>query len=176
MSGLVDGFLIAAVVVVVVARQFRAQRIDTERRWWLLPVVLAVVALREPGLIDVHHHTASVALLTAELLIDLAVGAAWAWTSRIWTEPDGAVWSKSTKASGLVWLIGIGLRVGLYAAGAALGVHQESSALLLALAATLLVRSGILSWRAQSSSAHTAPVRGAAYGDGMPQRAWKERV
>ncbi|WP_405730463.1 DUF1453 domain-containing protein [Streptomyces sp. NBC_00028] len=176
MSGLVDGFLIAAVVVVVVARQFRAQRIDTERRWWLLPAVLGVVALREPGLIDAHHHTASVALLTTELLIGLAIGAAWAWTSRIWTEPDGAVWSRSTKASGLVWLIGIALRVGLYAFGAALGIHQDSSALLLALAATLLVRSGILAWRAQSSSSRTAPARGAAYGDDMPRRAWKERV
>ncbi|MCW8378133.1 CcdC protein domain-containing protein [Streptomyces justiciae] len=174
MSGLVDGFLIAAVVVVVIARQFRAQRIDTERRWWLLPVVLAVVALREPGLIDAHHHTASVTLLTAELLIGLATGAAWAWTSRVWTEPDGAVWSKSTKASGLVWLVGIALRVGLYALGAALGIHQESSALLLALAATLLVRAGILAWRAQSP--HPVSVRGTTYGDAVPRSAWKERV
>ncbi|MFF5497120.1 DUF1453 domain-containing protein [Streptomyces aquilus] len=174
MSGLVDGFLIAAVVVVVIARQFRAQRIDAERRWWLLPVVLAVVALREPGLIDADHHMAAAALLTAELLIGLATGAAWAWTSRVWTKPDGTVWSASTKASGLVWLVGIALRVGLYALGAALGIHQQSSALLLALAATLLVRAGILAWRAQSP--RPASVRGSAYGDAVPRSAWKERV
>jgi hypothetical protein len=174
MSGLVDAFLIVAVVVLVIARQFRAQQIDTGRRWWVLPAVLAVVALREPGLVDAHHHTASVLLLTAELLVGLGTGAAWAWTTRIWVESDGAVWSRSTKASGAVWFVGIGLRGGLYALGAALGVHQDSSALLLALAATLLVRAGILAWRAQSP--HTAPARSAAYGDGMRRPAWKERV
>ncbi len=174
MSGLVDAFLIVAVVALVLARQFRAQRIDAGRRWWLLPGVLGVVALREPGIVDAQHHTASVTLLTAELLIGLAIGAAWAWTTHIWAESDGAVWSRSTKASGLVWCVGIALRVGLYALGAALGVHQESSALLLALAATLLVRSGILALRAQSL--RPAPAQGAAYGDGIPRRAWKERV
>ena len=174
MSGLVDALLIVVAVVVVIARQFRASRIETGRRWWLLPAVLAVVALREPGLVDAHHRTASVALLTAELLTGLAIGAGWAWTSRIWTEPDGAVWSRSTKASGAVWALGIGLRVGLFALGAALGVHQDSSALLLALAATLLVRSGILVGRAHSlrSAAATAP----AYGEPMFPSTGKERV
>jgi hypothetical protein len=74
----------------------------------------------------------------------------------------------------MVWFVGIALRAGLYALGAALGVHQESSALLLALAATLLVRSGVLALRARSP--HTAPAQGAAYGDGMPRSARKERV
>ncbi|MFK4102568.1 DUF1453 domain-containing protein [Streptomyces sp. NPDC019531] len=170
MSGLIDTLLIVVAVVVVIARQFRASRIDTGRRWWLLPVV----ALREPGLIDAHHRTASVALLTVELLTGLAIGAGWAWTSRIWTEPDGAVWSKSTKASGAVWGVGIGLRVGLFALGAALGVHQDSSALLLALAATLLVRSGILVWRANSLRPATSPAP--AYGEPLFRSTGKERV
>ncbi|WP_371565333.1 DUF1453 domain-containing protein [Streptomyces canus] len=174
MSGLVDALLIVVAVVVVIARQFRASRIDTGRRWWLLPAVLAVVALREPGLVDAHHRTASAALLTAELLTGLAIGAGWAWTSRIWTEPDGAVWSRSTKASGAVWAAGIGLRVGLFALGAALGVHQDSSALLLALAATLLVRSGILVGRAHSL--RPAPASVPAYGEPMFRYTGKERV
>ena len=174
MSGLVDALAIAAVVVLVVVRQFRAQQIGTGRRWWLLPVILAVVALREPGIVDAHHRTESVVLLGAELLIGLATGAGWAWTTRIWAEPDGTVWSKSTKASVTVWIVGIALRVGLFALGAAFGVHQDSSALLVALAATLLVRSGILVWRAQS----VAPTDGerAAYGDPMVRPARKERV
>ncbi|WP_326663506.1 DUF1453 domain-containing protein [Streptomyces canus] len=174
MSGLVDALLIVVAVVVVIARQFRAGRIDTGRRWWLLPVVLAVVALREPGLVDTHHRTASVALLTAELLTGLAIGAGWAWTSRIWTEQDGAVWSRSTKASGAVWAVGIGLRVGLFALGAVLGVHQDSSALLLALAATLLVRSGILVGRANSLRPAAAPAP--AYGEPVFRSTGKERV
>jgi len=176
MSGLVDALLIVVAVVVVIARQFRASRIDTGRRWWLLPVVLAVVALREPGLVDAQHRTASIALLTAELLIGLAIGAGWAWTSRIWAE-DGSVWSRSTKASGAVWAVGIGLRAGLFALGAALGVHQDSSALLLALAATLLVRSGTLDWRARSlNTASTAVAPVPAYGQPMVRSTGKERV
>jgi hypothetical protein len=174
MSGLVDALLIVVVVVVVIARQFRASRIDTGRRWWLLPAVLAVVALREPELVDAHHRMTSVALLTAELLTGLAIGAGWAWTSRIWTEPDGAVWSRSTKASGAVWAVGIGLRAGLFALGAALGVHQDSSALLLALAATLLVRSGTLVRRADSLRPTGAPAP--AYGEPMFRSTGKERV
>lgn len=166
--------VIVAVVMLVIARQFRASRIDTGRRWWLLPVILAVVALREPGLVDAHHHTASVVLLTAELLTGVAIGAGWAWTTRIWAEPGGAVWSRSTKASGAVWALGIGLRVGLFALGAMLGVHQDSSALLLALAATLLVRSGILVRRAHSL--RPAAVPATAYGDLMFRSTGKGRV
>jgi hypothetical protein len=132
------------------------------------------VALREPGILDPYHHTESALLLGVELLIGLATGAGWAWTTRLWVEADGSVWSKSTKASGGVWIVGIALRVGLVALGAVVGVHQDSSALMLGLAATLLVRSGVLVWRAQSltSVGGSAP----AYGFGMARPAGKERV
>ncbi|MER5407122.1 DUF1453 domain-containing protein [Streptomyces sp. NPDC002769] len=174
MSGLVNALVIFAVVVLVVARQFRARRVSTDRRWWIVPVVLAVIALREPGLIDPRHRTAAVLLIGAELVIGLAIGAAWAWTTRMWVEPDGTVWSRSTKAGAAVWGVGIAVRLGLFGIGALLGVRQDSSALLLALAATLLVRSGVLLWRSQSL--RPAGVRGAAYGGGVPQASWKERV
>lgn len=88
MSGFVDALVIVVVATVVIARQFRARRIDGERRWWLLPVILVVLALREPVMLDTHHHTASALLFGAELLVGLATGAAWAWTTRIWAEPD----------------------------------------------------------------------------------------
>ncbi|MFJ9247331.1 DUF1453 domain-containing protein [Streptomyces sp. NPDC101776] len=174
MSGLVNALVIVAVVAVVIVRQFRARRIDTDRRWWLLPVILAVVALREPGILDAHHHTESVFLLGVELVIGLATGAGWAWTTRLWVETDGTVWSKSTKASGGVWVVGIALRVGLVALGAMIGVHQDSAALMLGLAATLLVRSGVLTWRAQSftEAAGSAP----AYGFATARPARKERA
>ncbi len=174
MPGLVNALVIVAVAALVIVRQFRASRIDTERRWWLLPVILAVVALREPAIVDAQHHTTSVVLLIAELLTGLATGAAWAWTTRIWVEPDGAVWSRSTKASGGVWAVGVGLRVGLFALGTALGLHQDSSALLLALAATLLVRSGTLARRARFLRPTAAT--GTAYGDSMSRPTGKERV
>jgi hypothetical protein len=165
----------STLAVLVIVRQFRARRIGDERRWWLVPAVLAVMALRESGIVDAHHRTESVLLLGAELAVGLATGAGWAWTTRIWAEPDGGVWSRSTKASVGVWGIGVALRVGLFACGAMLGVHQDSSALLLALAATLLVRSGILMGRART---FTAPALSTtAYGDATwPRSARKERV
>ncbi|MEU3859386.1 DUF1453 domain-containing protein [Streptomyces sp. NPDC028722] len=173
MSGLVNALVIVAVVGTVLARQLRAHTLDTDRRWWLLPLVLAVVALREPGILDAHHRVESAALLAVELLIGLATGAGWGWTTRIWTAPDGTVWTRSTKASVAVWGVGIALRAGLFALGSALGLHQDSSALMLGLAGTLLVRGGILAWRAQSFGVAGRPAP--AYGDEM-RSAWKERV
>ncbi|MER6129302.1 DUF1453 domain-containing protein [Streptomyces sp. NPDC001795] len=174
MSGLVNALVIVAVAALVIVRQFRARRIGADRRWWLVPAILAVLALREPGILDSRHHAESALLLGAELLIGLGTGAGWAWTTRIWVEADGVVWSKSTKASVAVWTGGIALRVGLFALGMLLGVRQDSSALMLALAGTLLVRSGILVWRAQSLTSASPPAT--AYGDDMPRSAWKERV
>ncbi|MEU2924060.1 DUF1453 domain-containing protein [Streptomyces sp. NPDC007251] len=165
MSGVVNALLIVAVAVIVIVRQFRARAINTDRRWWLIPVVLVVVALREPGILDAHHRTESALLLVVELIIGAATGAGWAWTTRIWREPDGVVWTKSTKASVAVWIVGIALRIGIYGIGSALGLHQDSSALMIALASTLLVRGGILVWRAQSLGAEDGPAP--AYGDGM---------
>jgi Protein of unknown function (DUF1453) len=165
MSGLVNVLVIVAVAAIVIARQFRARAINTDRRGWLIPLILAVVALREPGVLDPHHRTESAVLLGVEMLLGLATGAGWAWTTRIWTEPDGVVWTKSTKASVAVWVLGIALRLGVYAVGSALGLHQDSSALMLGLAATLLIRAGILVWRAQSAGAASRPAP--AYGDVM---------
>ncbi|ANP49949.1 hypothetical protein J2Z21_001384 [Streptomyces griseochromogenes] len=165
MSGLVNVLVTVAVVAIVIVRQFRARAIDTDRRWWLLPVILGVVALREPGILDAHHRVESAALLAVEMLIGLATGAGWAWTTRIWTAPDGVVWTKSTKASVGVWAAGIAFRLGVFALGTVIGVHQDSSALMLGLAGTLLVRAGILAWRAQSFGSASHPA--SAYGDDM---------
>ncbi|MGV9352775.1 DUF1453 domain-containing protein [Streptomyces misionensis] len=184
MVGLTNAVVVVAVVALVLVRQFRARPINTDRRWWLLPVILGVIALREPGILDVGHRTESAVLLAVELLIGLAMGAGWAWTTRVWTEPDGVVWTKSTKASAAVWIAGIALRIGVYGLGAALGLHQHSSALMLGFAGSLLVRGGILTWRARvlfapatlSTPPHGASPRfAAAYGDGS-RTAEKERA
>ncbi|MEU9670039.1 DUF1453 domain-containing protein [Streptomyces bobili] len=173
MAWLVNALLIAAVAALAIVWQFR---VDSDRRWWVLPGILAFVALREPDLLGADHPTASAAILAADLLVGLAVGAGWAWTTRIRGETDGAVWSKSTKASVAVWTAGTGLRAGLLACGAMVGVHQGSSALILALAATLLVRSGILAWRVQPLNRTPGPASALTYGDGVPLSPWKEPV
>ncbi|MEV8315727.1 DUF1453 domain-containing protein [Streptomyces sp. NPDC059900] len=148
MSGLTNVLVICAVVALVIARQFKAQQITTDRRWWVIPAVLVLMAVRDPDLLDPHHRAVAAVLLGAELLVGLAMGFGWARTTHVWTAPDGAVWGKGTKATAIVWTAGIGLRLGLFGIGALLGVRQGSAALMLALAATLLVRSGVLAQRA----------------------------
>ncbi|MFJ6843222.1 DUF1453 domain-containing protein [Streptomyces griseoluteus] len=182
MSGFVDALVIVAVAVLVIARQFRTHAIDAERRWWLAPAILAVMALRGPGIVDSHHRAESLGLLVAEVAVGLATGAGWAWTTRIWRAPDGVVWSRSTKASAAVWAGGIALRGGLFGLGHALGVRQDSAALMLGLAATLLVRGAVTAWRASLLTSSAAPA--STYGDGTPSApaapvarpTWKERV
>ncbi|WP_328536273.1 DUF1453 domain-containing protein [Streptomyces sp. NBC_00344] len=170
-STFTDALLIAAAVALVLVRQFRTQQIDHGGRWWLIPAVLVFFGLRRPGLLDTHHGTESVALIAVELLTGLVMGAAWAWTTKMWTEPDGTVWARGTKATAAVWVLGLGVRLGVVGAAALAGVHLGTGALLLALAASLLVRSGVLVWRA----GRIAPSYGVS-GAGTPVPAWKDRV
>ncbi|WP_432002296.1 DUF1453 domain-containing protein [Streptomyces sioyaensis] len=150
MSGTLNIVVIAGVIALVFIRQFAAQRLSSEgKAWWLIPVVLTVMAVRQPGLVDPVHHVASAVLLGLEILIGLACGAGWAWTTRIWTDEDGAVWTKGGWAAAGVWLCGMVLRVGLMGIAAAMGIHQGSAATMLSVAAMLLTRAGVTTWRAQ---------------------------
>ncbi|MEU2023275.1 DUF1453 domain-containing protein [Streptomyces sp. NPDC016469] len=172
MSGFVNALVIIAVIALVVVRQCSAQRISGDRRWWVVPGVLLVMALREPGLVDPHHRTASAAVLGAELVVGLVTGAGWAWTSRVWRAEDGSLWSRGTKATALVWAGGLALRAALYGVAVLLDVHQGSPALMAALAATLLLREGLLACRAATIPRTAAgPVVGSAV-----RQEWKDRV
>ncbi|MFB6438530.1 DUF1453 domain-containing protein [Streptomyces sp. NPDC056411] len=162
MSGLLNIVVIAAVVIWVFARQFKAQRVAADgRRWWLLPAVLVFLALRQPGLLDAEHPAVSAALLSAELLTGLACGAGWAWTMRIWTGTDGAVWTKGSWAAAGVWLGGMAVRGGLAVFAGGLGVHLGGAALMLGVAAMLLARSGVTVWRSRGiQQPYRVPVAG----------------
>ena len=162
MSGLLNNLVIVAVVVMVLVRQFQAQRVSADnKKWWLVPVVLTVMAVREPGLLDPAHHSVSAALLAVGLLLGLAGGAAWAWTSRMWTDAEGAVWTKGGWATAGVWLGSMALRLGLYGIAALMGVHQGAPATMLSVAAMLLTRTGVTVWRAQSlRPTYRVPVAG----------------
>ncbi|MEU9204200.1 DUF1453 domain-containing protein [Streptomyces sp. NPDC048332] len=148
MPGLVNVLVIIAVIALVVVRQCSAQRISGDRRWWVLPGILLVLALREPGLVDPRHEALSVLVLGAELTVGLVTGAGWAWTTRLRRAEDGTLWAMGTKATVCVWCAGLTLRAGLYGLAAAMGIHQGTAALMMALAVTLLARSGILARRA----------------------------
>ncbi|MFE7541790.1 DUF1453 domain-containing protein [Streptomyces platensis] len=162
MSGLLNIVVITAAVALVFVRQFKAQRVTSESKtWWLIPLVLTVLAVREPGLLDPVHHTASAALIGVEVLIGLACGVGWARTTRVWTDADGVVWAKGGWAAAGVWLCGLVLRLGLLGIAAAMGVHQGSAATMLSVAAMLLTRGGATLWRAQAAQhKYRVPVAG----------------
>ncbi|MEU4204287.1 DUF1453 domain-containing protein [Streptomyces sp. NPDC045456] len=150
MSDLLNVLVIVAVIALVVVRQFKPQRLTSEgRSWWLLPAVLGFLAVREPGLIDSAHPTGSAALLAVGVVLGLLTGAAWAWTTRIWTDADGQVWSAGRVVTAVAWVLGAGLRFGLYGVAVLVGVHLGTQATMLSVAATLLARTGTLMWRAQ---------------------------
>jgi Protein of unknown function (DUF1453) len=149
MGSIANLLVIAVVVVLVVQRQMRVQRLDTERRFWLLPLILGALALRDPQLIDHQHTAVSATLLAVGLVAVLAMGSVWGWTVRIWRDSDGTVLAKGTKATVAAWGGMIVIRIGLYAIGAALHVHQAGSALMLGMAVMLLVRSLVVNWRAR---------------------------
>lgn len=159
--------LIAAVVVIVLVRQFRPQKVtDDARRWWVIPVVLGYLALREPGLIDHDHRVAAAALLVVEILVGVATGAGWGWTSRVWTDGSGAVWTQGAKTTALVWAGAMVCRAVLAGVGALAGVPQGSGPLMLSLAASLLLRGAVVMMRARGLE----PVPGAAGARGMVGR------
>ncbi|WP_406100029.1 DUF1453 domain-containing protein [Streptomyces sp. NBC_01013] len=172
MPGLVNVLVITAVIALVIVRQCSAQQISGDRRWWVLPGVLLVMALREPGLVDPHDEALSVVVLGAELAVGLITGAGWAWTTRLWRAEDGSLWSKGTKATVYVWTGGLILRAALYGLATAMGIHQGGPALMMALAATLLVRSGVLALRAaEIPQPRPDPAAGTPF-----RSAWKDRV
>ncbi|SDK32282.1 DUF1453 family protein [Streptomyces indicus] len=166
MSEIVNGLLIVAVVAVLVLHQFKARQLAEERRWWVVPVVLAFVAARKPDLLGDGNTTAAAALLAVELVLSLAAGALFARTTRVWRAEDGAVRTKATKLTLAVWAGGIVVRVALYGISGAFGVHQGSAALMLGLAAMLLARAGVLQWRTR---AYREVV-------GYPRPAWKDHM
>lgn len=161
-----------AVVALILVRQVKPQQLGgSGRKWWLVPALLAFFAMKDGGLIDHQHQVGSATLLGAELVTGVLMGIGWALTSRIWTESDGTVWSRGTKATAGIWVLGIALRLGLAGLGALAGIHMGTGAILLALAASLLVRGGILMWRAQPALASY----GVAAASPAPQ-VWKDRV
>ncbi|MFF4343541.1 DUF1453 domain-containing protein [Kitasatospora sp. NPDC001540] len=154
MTALSDVLIAVAVIVLVVGRQLRARRLDTERRFWLIPLVLAAVALRDPVLLDPHHRVASAVLVAGSLLTTAGMGCVWGWTVRIWREADGSLWSKGTAATAFAWIGAILVRIAWYGVGAALHVHQSGSVLLLSLGLLLLIRSAAVQWRARQLGGH----------------------
>jgi hypothetical protein len=149
MLGFANIIIIVGVMALIVSRQFRAQRLDGARRFWVLPLILGALALSDKHLIDPAHRVGSMALIAVSLLVMVGMGSVWGWTMRMWRESDGSLWIKGTGATLAAWLGMLVIRIGVYALGAALHIHQASSALMLTLGVLLLTRGAVLTWRAR---------------------------
>lgn len=138
------------VVIYVVARQFRPRLVGGDnRRMLAIPAVLAFLALRDGNLVDRAHETTGAALLVVSIVLEVGMGFAWGFTTRIWRDQAGQVWSRGTRATAFAWVGMLLVRVLLYVVGTALGVATGQGALLLSLAAVLLVRTAVVTWRAR---------------------------
>jgi len=173
MHEMLYGLAIVAAVLLMIVRQSRPRRIGGDLRGMLvLPAVMVFAGFSQGHLLDTHHRGVSAVLLAAELVVGLLMGAGWAATSRIWTAEDGTVWSRGSRATATVWVVGLLVRVGLMGVGALLGVRESSGPLLLALGVSFAVRGALLMRRAAALSSG----QGASYRDGVVMPPRKDRV
>ncbi|MFC7302692.1 DUF1453 domain-containing protein [Streptomyces monticola] len=150
--------ILAAVLAVVLVQQFRPQKVATDRRHgWLLPAALVLVSLRGPGLVDGEQAALSAVLLAAVLAAGIGTGVLWAWTSRTWTDSEGVIRVQGGVRSAVVWAGGLAAQLALYGVALPTGVQQSGAAAVPALAAVLLARTAVLTWRTQG----TVSVKGA---------------
>ncbi len=153
MSSVENIALIVLVVAWVVARQFQARQFSgNARRMLILPAVLAFLGLRAHNLLDPHHQATAAALLIVGVVVEVGMGVVWGFTTRVWRDASGAIWAKGTKATAFAWTGMLLIRVALIALGSALGVATGEGGVLLSLAALLLVRSAVVTWRARDLS------------------------
>jgi predicted neutral ceramidase superfamily lipid hydrolase len=142
--------LVIVVVIYVVARQFRPRQIGGDvRRMLVIPAVLAFLAFKDGHLLDPAHQATSGTLLVVSILLEVGMGFAWGFSTRIWRDAAGTVWYKGTRTTAFAWIGMLLVRGLLYAVGSALGVATGESALLLSVAAVLLVRTAVVTWRAR---------------------------
>ncbi|MBF9071584.1 CcdC protein domain-containing protein [Streptacidiphilus fuscans] len=160
MPALANVVVIIAVVGYVLFRQFQPRLVNSNpRRLLIVPAVLAYLALRDPHLLDPHHRALSAGFLIVGVVLEIGMGAAWGFTTRIWRDADGSIWSKGTKASLFAWIGMVIVRIALYAGAAAFSIPQGQAGILLSLAALLLVRGMVVTWRSREfGAAYGSPV------------------
>jgi hypothetical protein len=165
MSGLFHALIVIAVIAFAAVRQLSAQRIADDKRWWILPVILLFISVREADAPRPGHEALSAVILGAGFVVALVTGAGWGWTARLWRGTDSSVWSEGTRATVSVWATGLVLGASLAGAAVLLGIHQDVTSVMMTLALMLFARSGVLTWRAQG----VRQSQGAA-AEGTPSR------
>jgi hypothetical protein len=149
MHEIVNGLIIAAVIVLVLVRRFTRRRVG-EGRFFVIPAVVGIIGIAQGGAIDAHHVALSTGLLAAEIVAALLLGLGLGVTMHVWREPDGSHWSRGTWATFGVFLASVAVRGGLLVAGSAAGVKPAEGTVLISVAVWLLAQNAVLVWRARS--------------------------
>ena len=146
--------LIAAVIVVVIARRFAGAPVRA--RSLVLPLGLSVYGVvllrgRHIGLTDL-------VFLAVELVLAFGVGALRGTTIALYVR-DGHLWQRYRWSTLAAWLGAIALRVGLAVGGHLAGVHIVTSSLLLVLGVSLVAEALVVEQRARRHGAPILPGR-----------------
>ena len=150
-----NGLIIAAVIVFVIARRFTPRRVD-ERRLLVIPLVIGGIGIVQGGAIDPHHTELSAGLLVAEIVTALLLGLGLGGTMHVWRERAGEVWSRGTWATFGVFLASVAVRGGLFGAGYAAGVRPAGATVLISVAVWLLAQNAVIAWRSRELQARVS--------------------
>jgi hypothetical protein len=150
-TALIDIVIGVAVVGLLVARQMRARPVR-EGSATRISVILGVIGLIELSDATKGHSvgTAPVVWIVASLVVGGALGAARAFSTKIWRVQDGSAMSKGTVVTAVLWVVSLGahlaMEVGINHSTKIAGLGASS--LLLYLAVTLGVQREVLRRRA----------------------------
>ncbi|MGH3373414.1 MAG: hypothetical protein ACRDP6_01605 [Actinoallomurus sp.] len=150
-----NALIVAAVVVLVIARRFLPRRVN-EQRLLVIPIVLGGIGIAQGNTIDAHHAALSTGLLAAEIAAALLLGLGLGASVRLWRERDGSQWSRGTWATFGVFLGSVAVRGGLYAVGYAEGIRPGSGAILISVAVWLLAQNAVIAWRSRELPARVS--------------------
>lgn len=110
-QSVIQGVVIAALVIFMIGRQFVPQRANGGRTW-LFPAAFTVLGLY---LISQHPPTGAldIALLSVNLLVGIVLGFGRGFSMRYWRDAAGLWMRQGTILTFLLWVLLFGLRFGL---------------------------------------------------------------
>jgi hypothetical protein len=150
----VEIVLIAAAVIFVIGRRLVGEPLQA-RRLLLMPAVLGIWGFTQLG----HLDPAAIAVLVAEAVVALGLGAARGLTIAVY-EQAGHLWYRYRPMTLAVWVATIGVRVAMVLGASAIGVNLPTSAsILLTFGVSLAGEAAVVAARAQRTGVPYAPDR-----------------
>jgi hypothetical protein len=127
MTSAVQIVVIAAVVILVIARRFAGSPVGS--RTLVLPLILTAFGVSQ--LVENHLSWSAIGLLVAEGVVALAAGAGRAMTVKLY-EKDGHLWQRYTPLTVAVWLGLIAVRLSVLVVGAHIGMDVPAGGSIMA--------------------------------------------